>query len=101
MAESVDYSVSSDEEEHQCLSVAPVVGWQTAIPTSQPQEVGREVQPPADGATATQGQHEATVSQQVKEPEDEPSKQPLTAPAPSVDSTRTHSSALACIPKQV
>ena len=90
MAESVDYNVSSDEEEGQGPSVAPVVGWQTTVPASQLPEMGREEQTPVEGATATLEQHEATVSQ-VKEPEeDETPKEPLTASETLVDSTQCH-----------
>ena len=96
MAESVDYSVSSDEEERQGLSVAPVVGWQSTIPTSRPQEEGREEQPLEKKTTATLVQHNEAAMSQVKEPEEEEPRQPLTVPVPSVVSTHTHLAAHLC-----
>ena len=94
MPSTVDYSVSSDEEEHKGLSVAPVIGWQGGAATAPELEEGdKEEQPPAELATATlgqQSQHDEAAMSQVKEPEEEEPRQPMPVPAPSVDLTHTH-----------
>jgi len=92
VASTVDYSVSSDEEEHKGLSVAPVIGWQGSGATAPQLEEGvKEEQPPAaELATATLRQHDEAAMSQVKEPEEDEPRQPMTVPAPSVDLTHTH-----------
>lgn len=91
MASTVDYSVSSDEEEQKGLSVAPVIGWQGSAATAPQLEEGdKEEQPPAELATATLGQHDEAAMSQVKEPEEKEPREPMTVPAPSVDLTHTH-----------